>query len=125
LQLFATQQFRGGFDIVTASKLAQAVMMTLPAGRASDDEPSNEHPRCEQWLLVLGGSGVALSGSKTMNSRRIRLQPGSLLVIRRGESHQIKNTGRVPLRTMNFYVPPAYQASGEPKPSAKSSSKGK
>jgi hypothetical protein len=34
----------------------------------------------------------------------------------RGERHEIRNTGRVLLRTLNFYVPPAYRKDGEPLP---------
>jgi mannose-6-phosphate isomerase-like protein (cupin superfamily) len=41
------------------------------------------------------------------------LQPNSLLVIERGERHQIKNTGRRQLATLNIYVPPAYTGDGE------------
>jgi oxalate decarboxylase/phosphoglucose isomerase-like protein (cupin superfamily) len=37
------------------------------------------------------------------------------LVIEKGELHQIKNSGRRPLVTINWYVPPAYDAGGEPR----------
>jgi hypothetical protein len=37
-------------------------------------------------------------------------------VPRAGEKHEIKHTGRMLLRTLNFYVPPAYRKDGEPLP---------
>jgi mannose-6-phosphate isomerase-like protein (cupin superfamily) len=44
------------------------------------------------------------------------LNAGSLLLIERGESHEIRCTGDEPLRTINFYSPPAYDDQGEPLP---------
>lgn len=89
--------------------------MTLRPGATSDDEPSNEHPDCEQWLFVISGSGEAVIGKRRGSLRRIALAANSLLLIEKGELHQIKNTGRRALVTINFYVPPAYNADGEPK----------
>jgi len=36
-----------------------------------------------------------------------------LLVIERGETHEIRCTGDAPLRTVNFYSPPAYRDDGK------------
>ena len=80
--------------------------MILPPGQSSG-ESGNEHPRCEQWLFVVSGSGRA-----TVNMRRLLLRPQSLLVIEKGEVHQVVNTGAVPLRTINLYIPPAYEKNG-------------
>jgi len=33
-------------------------------------------------------------------------------LVERGEVHQITNTSRQPLVTVNFYVPPAYKKDG-------------
>ena len=82
--------------------------MTLRPGQSSSDEPVNEHPRCEQWLFVISGTGRATNGK-----RRVALKPNSLLLIEQGETHQITNTGRRPLVTLNLYVPPAYTDEGE------------
>jgi mannose-6-phosphate isomerase-like protein (cupin superfamily) len=65
-------------------------------------------PQSEQWLFVVSGAGKAL-----VNKRQIDLRPKSLLLISKGEVHQIKNTGRRPLVTLNFYAPPAYSRDGE------------
>jgi oxalate decarboxylase/phosphoglucose isomerase-like protein (cupin superfamily) len=42
-----------------------------------------------------------------------------LLLIERRDRHEIQNTGRAPLRTLNVYVPPAYTKRGDPLPRAK------
>ena len=86
--------------------------------KKSTGEPGNEHPRSEQWLLVTSGTGRA-----RVNDRYIKLRPGRLLVIQKGEIHRIENTGRTPLRTINLYVPPAYDANGEVKKDARSPKK--
>jgi oxalate decarboxylase/phosphoglucose isomerase-like protein (cupin superfamily) len=38
------------------------------------------------------------------------------MLIECGDEHEIKNTGRGPLRTLNVYVPPAYTKSGDELP---------
>jgi mannose-6-phosphate isomerase-like protein (cupin superfamily) len=102
------------FDVLTQTRCAQAAMMTLCPGQSSSDEPENEHPKAEQWLFVLTGSGRAIVGK-----RRVALKEGSLLLIEKGELHQITNTGREQMVTFNLYCPPAYDADGEVKASVK------
>jgi mannose-6-phosphate isomerase-like protein (cupin superfamily) len=70
----------------------------------------NRHRGADQWLYVLSGSGEAIMGRK-----RHALRAGTLLLIERKEKHQISNTGRGLLRTLNFYVPPAYRKDGNPR----------
>ena len=82
-------------------------MMVLQPGQSSG-EPQNEHPRSEQWLFVIAGAGKAL-----VSKRRIAIRENSLLVIEKGEVHQITNSGRRPLVTINFYAPPAYRNDGD------------
>jgi oxalate decarboxylase/phosphoglucose isomerase-like protein (cupin superfamily) len=52
-----------------------------------------------------------------MNQKVLRR---TLLLIERGEAHEIRNTGRRPLRMLNFYIPPAYRANGDPLPRGRS-----
>jgi mannose-6-phosphate isomerase-like protein (cupin superfamily) len=115
MKLIKTGAKRGSFVLLAATHAAQAAMMTLPPGGTSDDEPSNEHPRSEQWLFVISGRGRATIGRRCEALRRIDLRKNSLLLIEKRELHQIENTGRRPLVTLNFYVPPAYDAEGEAK----------
>ena len=96
------------FTILAKTTTAEAAMMTLKPGQSTSEEPENEHPRCEQWPFVLRGTGRAIVGK-----RRVALKADSLLLIEKGEAHQIVNTGRSPLVTLNFYAPPAYTKSGD------------
>jgi mannose-6-phosphate isomerase-like protein (cupin superfamily) len=38
------------------------------------------------------------------------------VLIEKGDTHEIRNTGRTPLETVNVYVPPAYRSDGEELP---------
>ena len=88
--------------------------MTLRPGQSSSQDVENEHPRCEQWLFVVAGSGKAAIGRRT-----IRLQRNTLLLIEKTERHKITNTGRRRLVTFNIYVPPAYDADGKVRENAR------
>jgi mannose-6-phosphate isomerase-like protein (cupin superfamily) len=103
-----TASKRSFFTVLHSTRHAQAAMMTLKPGQSSSDEPVNEHPRCEQWLFVVNGTGRASVGE-----RRVALKANSLLLIEEGEPHQIANTGKSPLVTLNFYAPPAYTKAGD------------
>jgi mannose-6-phosphate isomerase-like protein (cupin superfamily) len=109
-----TGKKRGKFNLLAHTRELQAAMMTLRPGGTSDDEPSNEHSGSEQWLFVISGSGEAKIGKRRGQLRRVELEPGSLLIIEKGELHQIVNSAKRALRTINFYAPPAYDAEGEP-----------
>jgi mannose-6-phosphate isomerase-like protein (cupin superfamily) len=102
------------FKVLHATAKAEAAMMTLRRGQSSSKKIENEHPRCEQWLFVVRGSGKAAVGK-----RSITLKTNSLLVIEPGEPHRITNTGKSQLVTLNFYVPPAYTKTGDVKAVAK------
>src|SRR5689334_21066899 len=97
---------RGKFNLLAHTREVQTAMMTLRPGGTSDDEPSNEHSGSEQWLFVIAGTGEAKIGKRRNQLRRIKLGEGSLLIIEKGELHQIVNTGKSALRTINFYAPP-------------------
>lgn len=108
-----TGNARGRFKVLAGTRDAQAAKMTLLPGGTSDDHPSNEHPRSEQWLFVISGNGVATVGRRKGATRRIPLSENSLLLIEKGELHQIRNTGKKTLSTISFYAPPAYNRHGE------------
>ena len=103
-------RFGRGFRVVLGNRRSQAAEMVLPPGE-SEGDPRNRHRGADQWLYVVAGSGAAL-----MKGRRVALRPGTLLLIERGDRHEIKNTGRSGLRTLNVYVPPAYTRSGDELP---------
>jgi oxalate decarboxylase/phosphoglucose isomerase-like protein (cupin superfamily) len=51
---------------------------------------------------------------------RVVLREGTLVLIQRGDTHEIRNSGTGPLKTLNVYVPPAYTEQGEELPPGKS-----
>jgi mannose-6-phosphate isomerase-like protein (cupin superfamily) len=99
---------RAAFKVLANGAGSQAALMVLAPGESSAERPENEHPAAEQWLYVVSGTGRARSGG-----RGVRLAAGSLLLIEKRERHQITNTGRSPLVTLNVYTPPAYIKKGE------------
>ena len=107
-------RFGKGFSVALTNKRAQAATMVIAPGDC-EGGPDNRHRGADQWLFVLAGSGVALLGG-----RKHRLKAGSLVLIERGTTHEIRNTGRTPLETLNVYVPPAYTAGGDELPRGRS-----
>jgi mannose-6-phosphate isomerase-like protein (cupin superfamily) len=65
------------------------------------------------WLFVVGGTGVA-----KIKGQRYALKSGTLLLNEHGDQHEIRNTGRSLLKTLNLYSPPAYAKSGDELPRA-------
>jgi mannose-6-phosphate isomerase-like protein (cupin superfamily) len=104
-----TLRFGKGFRVAFEVRKAQAAEMVIAPGD-SEGGPDNRHRGADQWLFVLSGSGVA-----RVEGRRVPLKAGTLLVIEKGERHEVRNTGRTLLKTLNFYYPPAFDAEGEPK----------
>lgn len=100
-------RFGNGFLVATGNVRSQAASMTLPPGE-SEGGPDNRHRGADQWLFVQSGRGLAI-----VEGHRITLRAGSLVLIERGNRHEVRNTGRTPLRTLNIYVPPAYTKRGD------------
>jgi mannose-6-phosphate isomerase-like protein (cupin superfamily) len=63
---------------------------------------------------------VAGRGTARIKGRRYALKEGTLLLIEHGDEHEIRNTGRSLLKTLNIYSPPAYTASGDELPRGRS-----
>lgn len=106
-------RFGHGFRVLLGNHDSQAAQMTLGPGEA-EGGPDNRHRGADQWLLVVSGKGEAI-----INRKKTTLKAGTLLLIERGDMHEIRNTGKGPLRTLNVYVPPAYAKDGEELPAAK------
>jgi mannose-6-phosphate isomerase-like protein (cupin superfamily) len=106
---------RDAFEVLHETGTSQAAMMTLAPGESSSEGSANEHAWAEQWLYVVSGEGVVRGGSSSgPKKKHLALAPGSLLLIEKGEPHEIENTGSVPLVTLNIYAPPAYDDDGAP-----------
>ncbi len=108
-----TLRFGTGFRVAIGNRRSQAAEMVLSPGQ-SEGDADNRHRSADQWLFGVSGSGVA-----TINDKKYAIKPGTLLLIERSDRHEIRNTGRVPLRTLNVYVPPAYRADGTELPAAR------
>ena len=90
-------QFESGFRVVLGNRISQAAEMVLPPGK-TEGGPENRHRGSDQWLYVVAGTGIA-----TVNGKRYCL-------------HEIRSNGDDLLRTLNFYVPPAYEKNGKELP---------
>ena len=101
-------RFGKGFRVAFNVRRAQVAEMVLAPGD-SEGSADNRHRGADQWLYVVSGSGVAI-----VEGTRVPLKAGSLLVIERRERHEVRNTGRTLLKTLNFYSPPAFDKNGDP-----------
>lgn len=102
--------YRAGFHVLIGDAHSQAASMVIQPGD-SEGGPRNRHNGADQWLYVESGHGEAV-----VNGHTYPLDPGSLVLIARGDTHEIRNTGRTALKTLNIYVPPAYTSGGDELP---------
>ena len=107
-------RFGQGFTVAIGNRRSQAAEMVIPPGDC-EGGPDNRHRGADQWLFVLSGTGRA-----TVNGKRFGLRAGSLVLIERGDTHEIRNSGRTALRTLSFYLPPAYTSDGDELPAGRS-----
>jgi mannose-6-phosphate isomerase-like protein (cupin superfamily) len=105
-----TLRFGPGFRVAFRNRRAEAAEMVIAPGD-SEGGSDNRHRGADQWLYVVAGKGAAI-----VKGKHHPLAPGTLLLVGRGERHEIRNTGRGLLRTLNVYVPPAYTRGGDPLP---------
>lgn len=91
-----------GFKVLLQTERGQAATMSLAPG-SSTGGPQNKHRNSDQWLYVVSGSGRAV-----VEGKEITLQAGTLLLIEKGETHEITNNSDQPIETINIYTPPAY-----------------
>jgi mannose-6-phosphate isomerase-like protein (cupin superfamily) len=107
-------RFGKGFSVAVTNKRAQVATMVIAPGDC-EGGPDNRHRGADQWLFVLSGQATAIVGR-----RKYRLRTNSLVLIEKGTTHEIRNTGRGQLRTLNVYVPPAYTKQGDELPRGRS-----
>ena len=106
-------RFGLGFRVAMGNRRSQAAEMVIKPGSA-EGGPRNRHSGADQWLFVVSGRGLA-----RINGHPHPLSAGVLLLIEHCNRHEVKNTGRRPLRTLNFYSPPAYRRDGSELPAAR------
>jgi mannose-6-phosphate isomerase-like protein (cupin superfamily) len=98
---------------VLGDEHSQAAQMTLGPGE-TEGGPDNRHRGADQWLFVVSGAGQAV-----VNGERVELREGMLLLIQRGDKHEIRNTGPGSLKVLNVYIPPASTDDGDELPAGK------
>lgn len=96
------------FEVLYTAEQSQIASMILQPGEDSG-EYGNEHPTCDQVMIVLEGEAEA-----TVNGEDVAVSAGGTLHIKAAEDHQIRNRGSQVLRTINVYAPIAYDEEGEP-----------
>lgn len=95
-------KFQKEFGLALGNERSQAAEMTLQPG-GTEGGPQNSHRGSDQWLFVVSGTGEAI-----VNRHTYPLKAGTLMLIEHGDTHEIRATGKTPLKTINIYVPPAY-----------------
>jgi mannose-6-phosphate isomerase-like protein (cupin superfamily) len=105
-----TVSYPRGFNVLIGDQRSQAASMVIEPG-GSEGGADNRHHGADQWLYVESGKGEAI-----INDHVYPLDAGSLVLIQRGDPHEIRNTGRALMKTLNFYVPPAYTTDGDELP---------
>jgi mannose-6-phosphate isomerase-like protein (cupin superfamily) len=107
-------EFGKGFRVSIGNERSQAAQMVIAPG-GQEGGSSNRHRGADQWLFVVSGNGLAI-----VNGERYPLRSGSLVLIERGDTHEIRSTGRTELKTLNIYLPPAYTRDGGELPAGRS-----
>jgi len=100
-------RFGRGFRISIGNGRAQATQMVIPPC-GPEGGADNHQPGADRWLFVVPGLGQAI-----VNGRRYPWRAGSLILIERGDRHEIRCTGRADLKTVSIYLPPAYSQNGK------------
>jgi mannose-6-phosphate isomerase-like protein (cupin superfamily) len=89
------------FKVLTGTEQSQIATMVLQPGE-STGSTDNRHVSSDQWLYVVSGKGWAV-----VEGVECKLTKGSILLIEKGEVHEIRASDER-LETINFYAPPEY-----------------
>ena len=90
------------FRVLEGTSRSQVAEMVLAPGQSTGGS-DNMHPKSDQWLYVVSGEGEA-----RVEDKSIKIKTGDLLLIEKGETHEIINDKDAPLKTFNIYAPPDY-----------------
>ena len=102
MHVIDTNDMASFFSVLAGTDRSQAASMVLDAGQSTGG-PTNAHPRSDQWLYVIDGTGTA-----SVEDNDHELAPGLLICIEAGETHEITADEEGPLETINIYAPPEY-----------------
>ena len=86
--------------VVATTQQQQLVLMSLEPGETI---PSEIHSSTTQFFRIESGTGTALVANK-----RYKLKPNIALIVPPGTKHEIKQTGKDPLKLYTIYSPPEH-----------------
>ena len=82
----------------------QLVLMSIPAGEELGVEV---HPDTDQFIKVEEGMGEVLMGRREgVFDYKSQISSGTAILVPAGAYHNVKNTGRYPLKIYTVYAPP-------------------
>lgn len=90
------------FRVLAGTMRSQVAEMVLEPSQSTGGS-DNLHPESDQWLYIVSGKVKAI-----VKGKEVKFKTGDLLLIEKGETHEVINEGKEPLRTFNIYAPPAY-----------------
>ena len=90
------------FRVLASTSRSQAAEMVLQPGQ-STGRSDNVHEVSDQWLYIVDGNGKAI-----IEGKQVIFKTGDLILIEKGETHEIINEGDELLKTFNIYAPAAY-----------------
>jgi mannose-6-phosphate isomerase-like protein (cupin superfamily) len=93
----ANRDFR---RVLYTGEFCQLVVMSLPPGESI----GTERHTLDQFFRVEEGSGVAV-----LDGERTDVRGGFAVLVPAGTTHDIINTGRVPLQVYTLYAPPNHR----------------
>lgn len=76
--------------------------MVLSPGQSTGGA-ENRHASADQWLYVVEGEGDVVVEGKS-----VQVKAGEILLIEKGETHEVRNMGEKELKTLNWYSPAEY-----------------
>jgi mannose-6-phosphate isomerase-like protein (cupin superfamily) len=88
--------------VIWTGEHLQLVLMTLEPGEEIGDEA---HPATDQFFRVESGKGELV-----VNGLANAIDDDSAIVVPAGARHNVRNTGRKPLRLWTLYAPPQHPA---------------
>lgn len=90
------------FKVLKSTSRSQVAEMVLEPGQSTGGS-DNMHPGSDQWLYNVEGQGKAI-----IEGKEVKFKTGDLILIEKGETHEIVNEGDEPLKTFSIYTPPEY-----------------
>lgn len=87
-------------------KHLQVTLMSIPPG---EDIGLEIHPTTDQFLRVEEGRGIVQMGRRRNQLDYVRrIEDDSAIMVPAGVWHNVRNTGRTPLKLYSIYAPPEH-----------------